>query len=358
MLSLVASKTTNSVIITNSEDRIEWVNDAFTRVTGYSLSTVKGRFPGEILQGPKTSPATVKKIETNRKAKVSFAEEILNYTIAGEEIWFLMEVTPVLDQQGNLVRMIGILTDITEKKRTEEDLHKLAQDLSRQNQDLQQFTYMVSHNLRAPIANAMGLIDVLSSIDKSDPFFDDSMAMLQSSVKHLEQITADMNSILTFRDKNSLQSTEVINLQTLIEDAIKDFDDHRTSSASEIINNVSPEISFKGNRGFLHNVFTNLLSNAIKYRSDDRKLKVVVDARSENGNIHITLSDNGIGFNSHKVKNQLFKLYKRFHSDKGEGRGIGLFLVKTAVDAMNGTIQVESTPGNGTTFKITLPDQV
>lgn len=357
MLSLVASKTTNSVIITDSEDRIEWVNDAFTRVTGFPLSKAKGRYPGELLQGPNTSASTVKRIETNRKAKVSFAEEILNYTIAGEEIWFLMEVTPVLDQHGKLIRMIAILTDITEKKKNEEDLYKLAQDLSRQNQDLQQFTYMVSHNLRAPIANAMGLLEVLGSIDKADPFFDDSMAMLQSSVRHLEQITADMNSILTFRDKNSLCSLEEIELRTLVNDALKDFEDYRSCSVSEIINNVSPEVCFKGNRGFLHNIFSNLLSNSIKYRSEERRLRIIIEAHIENRNVHISVSDNGIGFNALKVKNQLFKLYKRFHADRGEGRGIGLFLVKTAVDAMNGTIKVESAPGAGTTFRIVIPDQ-
>lgn len=355
MLSLVASKTTNGVIITDAEDRVEWVNTAFTRVTGYHLSKIAGLVPRTFLQGPGTSEATARRIESNRKAKVSFAEEVLNYTITGTPIWFLIEVTPLLDHEGNLLRTITIQTDITEKKKIEDELYKLTQDLSRQNQDLQQFTYMVSHNLRSPIANAKGLLELLAVMDKTDPFFDDSLAMLQSSVQHLEQITADMNSILTFRDKNSQQSAESINLRSFLKDSIKDFQDFRTCSLTQINNKVNSDLCVKGNRGFLHNIFTNLISNSIKYRSEERKLQIDLDAWRSNDQVYITLQDNGIGFDSDKLKNQLFKLYKRFHTDREDGRGIGLYLVKTAVEAMNGKISVESTPGVGTKFMIAFP---
>jgi PAS domain S-box-containing protein len=355
MLSLVASKTTNGVTITDAEDRIEWVNAAFTRVTGYPLSKVIGTTPASFLQGPDTSEAAALRIQNNRKAKVSFAEEILNYTINGSPIWFLIEVTPLLDPEGNLMRTITILTDITEKKKTEQEMFKLTQNLSRQNQDLQQFTYMVSHNLRSPIANCKGLLELLACIDKADPFFDDSMEMLQSSVVHLEQITADMNSILTFRDKNSQATAEMINLRSFLKDSVKDFQDFRSCSLTQINNRVSAEISVKGNRGFLHNIFTNLISNSIKYRSDERNLQIDLDAWQSDGMVYITLQDNGLGFDSGKLKNQLFKLYKRFHTDREEGRGIGLYLVKTAVEAMNGKIDVESSPGMGTKFMISIP---
>ncbi len=355
MLSLVASKTTNGVIITDAADRVEWVNAAFTRVTGYPLSRIRGAVPATFLQGPETSPATALRIENNRKAKVSFTEEIQYHTITGDPIWFRMEVTPLLDQEGNLVRTITIQTDITEKKRTEQEMYKLTQNLSRQNQDLQQFTYMVSHNLRSPIANCKGLLELLSGIDKTDPFFDDSLQMLHSSVEHLEKITADMNSILTFRDQNIQSEPESVNLRSFLKDTVKDFQDFRSCSLTQINNKVPADLFVKGNRGFLHNIFTNLISNSIKYRSDERKLQVDLDAWYADGLVYITLADNGLGFDSDKLKNQLFKLYKRFHTDREEGRGIGLYLVKTAVETMNGRIDVESTPGVGTKFMISIP---
>lgn len=355
MLSLVASKTTNGVIITDAEDRIEWVNAAFTRVTGYPLSKIRGTVPASFLQGPETSPAAALRIEHSRRAKLSFTEEIVYHTITGDPIWFRIEVTPLLDQEGNLVRTITIQTDISDRKRSEQEMYKLTQDLSRQNQDLQQFTYMVSHNLRSPIANCRGLLDLLSGIDKTDPFFDDCLKMLHSSVAHLERITADMNSILTFRDENSQSGPESINLRSFLKDTVKDFQDFRSCSLTQINNKVSPELFVTGNRGFLHNIFTNLISNSIKYRSDERNLQIDLHAWKDDGQVFITLQDNGLGFDSDKLKNQLFKLYKRFHTDREEGRGIGLYLVKTAVEAMNGKINVESTPGVGTKFMISIP---
>jgi PAS domain S-box-containing protein len=119
LLSLVASQTDNAVVITGRDRKIEWVNDGFTRITGYAADEVLGRGPGEILQGPGTDPATVERIRRRLQEKSSFSEEILNYRKNGEPYWLSLNVTPVLDDAGEVERFIAIESDISERK-TEE----------------------------------------------------------------------------------------------------------------------------------------------------------------------------------------------------------------------------------------------
>ncbi len=115
-LSLVADNTDNSVVITTKEGLIEYVNDGFTRLTGYTLEEVKGTKPGSLLQGKDTSKETKKRISEKLKAKEPFYEEILNYNKSGESYWISLAVNPVFDENGELEKFIAIQANITETK--------------------------------------------------------------------------------------------------------------------------------------------------------------------------------------------------------------------------------------------------
>ncbi len=121
-LSLVASNTENAVIITDKNGYTEWVNDAFTRITGYELEEVKGNKPGHVLQGPDTDPETVQRIRKQLLEKRSFTEEILNYHKDRHSYWLSLSITPILDEKNQVDRYIAIESDITERKRAEESL--------------------------------------------------------------------------------------------------------------------------------------------------------------------------------------------------------------------------------------------
>lgn len=118
LLSRVASETQNMVIITDSRERIEWVNKAFTQITGYSKDEALGKNPGNLLQGPETDEQTVKRIAQKIREKKSFSEEILNYTKEGKAYWLKMDVTPITDEKGNVSQFFSIQEDITEQKNT------------------------------------------------------------------------------------------------------------------------------------------------------------------------------------------------------------------------------------------------
>jgi PAS domain S-box-containing protein len=118
-LSLVASKTQHSVVISDAQGRIEWVNDAFTELTGFGLDAIIGRKPGDLLQGPKTDPTTVREIRSKLAAHKSIATEIVNYSATGREYWIELKIDPVFGEQGQLSNFIATQVDITERKLAE-----------------------------------------------------------------------------------------------------------------------------------------------------------------------------------------------------------------------------------------------
>lgn len=132
-LSLVADNTDNSVVITNKEGLVEYVNDGFTRLTGYTLEEVKGKKPGKMLQGEDTSKATIQRISEKLRKKEPFYEEILNYNKAGESYWISLAVNPVFNEQGELEKFIAIQANITETKSEAIDYACKMEAISRSN---------------------------------------------------------------------------------------------------------------------------------------------------------------------------------------------------------------------------------
>ena len=256
--------------------------------------------------------------------------------------WLEVKAFPSEDQ------LSVYFADITDKVRSQEEM-------CRQHKDLQQFTYIVSHNLRAPLANALGLVDLLGSVpfDSSDYYA--ALANLRTSVLQLDVVLRDMNTILSIRDQQDVSQPEMVSLADVVQQASNNLQEPLQQQAGEMVINIAPELRVHGNRAYLYSIFFNLLSNAMKYRSPARPLRVdvTVTPRAQGG-LDLVVADNGLGFDLEQAGADVFRLYKRFHTDK-PGRGIGLYLVKNHVEAMGGTIQVVSNVDVGTCFSIYLP---
>ena len=125
-LALVASWTDNAVVLTDPEGRIEWINEGFTRLTEYELEEVVGRRPGDFLQGPDTNPQTVAYMRDQLAREEGFNVELINYTKSGRRYWVQMEIQPIRDEEGQLVRFMGIESDITERWLAEETLRNIS----------------------------------------------------------------------------------------------------------------------------------------------------------------------------------------------------------------------------------------
>ncbi|WP_192821557.1 PAS domain-containing sensor histidine kinase [Rufibacter sp. LB8] len=355
--SLLATVTVNGVLITNKERRVQWVNDSFCRLTGYTLEEAVGQKVSELLHGPATDARTVNAIRQKMERGEAITTEILNLKKNGEEIWFSMEIIPIRDKAGEVTGYVSTQTDITDKKRTESELLQLTKELYRHNRNLQQFTYIVSHNLRAPVANAVGLSNLLLEQDHSTGVFQKTLSHLNITVKQLDSILQDLNMILSVQDQHHTVEKEPVLLAEVCQQAISILQDALQECAGQVHLQVQEDLVIHTKRAYLYSILYNLLSNAIKYRSPNRPLEVTLKAfGGELQGAVIYFSDNGLGMDLDRVGSQVFKLYKRFHRNI-EGKGMGLFLVKSHVEVLGGDIKVSSKVDKGTSFTIFLkPD--
>lgn len=355
-LSLVASKTTNGVIITDKNGKVEWVNNSFMKLTGFNLDELLNQDPIEVLQGPETNKDDIINLKRLLSLAIPFSEELLTYKKNGEKIWTAADITPILNDAEEIDKFIVIYTDISDRKFAEEKLLQMNENLVRHNRDLQQFTYIVSHNLRAPVANMVGLTKILPKLNTAEPSYTKALTSLDKSVLRLDAVICDLSEILSIKSPEGKEATEPVELLSLSKEIVQCL--HETTSAEQetIELDIAEGLVLPAKKAYLHSIIHNLLLNAIKYCSEERPLRILLKVEHSPEGTLLQVQDNGLGMDMEAVGPHIFKLYKRFHVHT-EGKGLGLYLVKSQVEAMGGTINVESTLGQGTTFRIFFRNQ-
>ena len=256
------------------------------------------------------------------------------------------------DASGRTTRMIGAMQDITPRKQAEHQQQLLAEKLIGQNADLQQFTYIVSHNLRAPLANALGFSDLLARVDKHSEVFDTSLQNLRTSLQLLDEVLTDVNDILSVRDEQAGYRAEPVALAAVCQQALQGLHEALQAAGGQLRIAIPAALRVAGSRAYFHSIFHNLIANAIKYRADARPLVIDIAATdTPTEGLTVTVRDNGSGFDRQQAGDTVFQLYRRFHAGQG-GRGIGLYLVRAHVEAMGGQVAVASRPNEGTEFTL------
>lgn len=256
------------------------------------------------------------------------------------------------DDDGRTIRMIGAMQDVSERKAAEQRQQKLARELHQQNAHLQQFTYLVSHNLRAPLANAAGFAGLLDRFPRDSAAFAQHLAHLRTSLRQVDEVLLDLNAILAAGEQGPLPDPVPVPLGAVLRQVLAKLAPDLAGCGGEVVAQLSEELRLPGRRAYFDSIFLNLLSNAIKYRAAGRPLRVLVSAHADAaGVVTITVADNGAGFDAERAGEAVFQLYRRF-SATASGRGIGLFLVKTHAEAMGGQVSVSSAVGQGTTFTL------
>lgn len=264
--------------------------------------------------------------------------------------WIELTLIPFL-KENRLTRVDGVVNDITKRKAAENEREVIMEELMKTNADFKQFSYITSHNLRSPLSNIQGILN-LFDFDEKDVHNRQMLDMLKVSAQQLEATIADLNQILVIKNNVNLNPTYLI-----LEDSFKKVIQTFNSAINEIGGKVMTD--FKSpivmlNKIYLESIFINLISNAIKYRSPDRLLVLQVEtSEEENSYVKMKFSDNGMGIDLNRHKDKVFGLYQRFHEGI-DGQGMGLFIMKSQVEASGGKIVIESEPGVGTTFILTL----
>lgn len=236
-------------------------------------------------------------------------------------------------------------------KRTKE-LSDSNLELIKQNNQLEQFGYIVAHNLRSPVARLLGLSNLITGKKMDQENDQQAILQLQASVEELDTTITDLNAILKIK-KGIHTSYEEVSFPDRLEKVKNILQDKIQESNATIEDSFSIQTCF-AIPAYIESILYNLISNAIKYRALDRLPVIQIGTSRHEDQILLNVQDNGIGIDLEKQKEKVFTLYQRFHHHV-EGKGLGLFLVKTQVEALNGSIELESNVNIGTTFKIYLP---
>lgn len=359
LLESVITNTNDSVMIAEAEPfdepgpKIVYVNAAFTKMTGYSSEEVIGKSP-RILQGPKTDKDELKRMRECMQRWESCEITVINYKKSGEEFWINLSIKPVADATGWFTHWIAVERDVTERKNNELEREQIIAELSQNNKDLKQFSYVTSHNLRAPIANLLGLTSLIDQYKISNKSLKQIIDGVRQSALMFDDTVKDLSKVLIIKDQTNIIKEEV-SFVVVIENVLKQLsiamDDHTVKIYYEFSD--APFALFTPS--YMESVFLNLFTNAIKYQSPKRKLKIDIVSNVIDGCVILKFKDNGIGIDTEKYKDKLFKLYQRFH-DNPDGKGLGLYLVKSQLEALGGSIAVESEVGMGTTFIMKFPE--
>jgi PAS domain S-box-containing protein len=360
-LSLVASKTDNAVVISNSRGLVEWVNDAFYRMTGYSLEEMQGKNPRTILQGPETDPQTFERISQLLAAKINFTEEILHYRKNGQPYWVSMNVTPILNDEGEVVRYISVQNDVTERKYKQEELRHAKEAAEAASISKSQFLAVMSHEIRTPLNAIIGMTDLALHTGMTPEQYE----FLKTVQTNSEALLYLINDILDF-SKIEAGQMDIDRLafdpRRIIEEVAELLSVRAGCKHIELICEIDEALPGRvlGDPNRLRQIVLNLASNAIKF-TDEGEVVIHLEAAYSSDqttvDLHCFVTDTGIGI-ANTNKEQIFeKFYQADASTtrKYGGSGLGLSISKLLAELMHGRLWFESELGKGSTFHCRIP---
>jgi PAS domain S-box-containing protein len=354
-LSLVASKTQHSVVITDADGKIEWCNEAFVRLTGFETNGVIGRKPGEFLQGEMTDSEVVAKIREALQARVSIATEIVNYHASGKPYWIELKIDPVLDEAGNLSNFIATQVDISDRKRSEENLQQAKLAAEQASKAKSDFLAAMSHELRTPLNGVIGMTELLSDTGL-EPRQQRFVDVCRKSGQNLLMLINDILDFSKIESGKLELDSHPFELMQLIREAME-LIAHRAEEKDLQVRFRSEHpapLCLIGDSHRIRQVLTNLLSNAVKF-TDEGMISVIVEPMEitdQRAQVRVRVKDTGIGIPEDRLQ-FLFKEFSQVDqsaSRRFNGTGLGLSISKNIIETMGGTIGVKSTEGLGSEF--------
>jgi len=360
LLETVITQTKDTVIITEASGintdipNIVYVNPAFTKMTGYAAEDVIGKSPS-IFMSKYSVKNELKKLAEALKKKEEFSFESINKRRNGEEYWVNFMMIPITDKDNIHSHWISIQRDISVEKEREKEREHLISELTQNNKDLKQFSYITSHNLRAPLSNLTGLLNLVEDIPIENLELKEIINGFSKSTNQLNETINDLVNVIIIKDSPSIQKENIV---------IKDIFENVFNQLSFLIRlkkpiikmNLDEKETINLNKSYIESILLNLMTNSLRYFDPKKQLKIQIASKKTDNETILTFKDNGIGIDLERNKDKIFGLYQRFH-DYPDSKGLGLYLVKSQVESMGGKISVESHVGEGTTFTITFKNK-
>jgi PAS domain S-box-containing protein len=349
-------------IVHNMDMRIIEANDSAIKEFGFSRNELLQKKLIDLQYKSDPEP-TIQNVENKRRKRKLTVEK--NFRRKDGSI-FIADVTPCMYIINDRPVIHVHLQNITERKQAEEKMQKLntaleneitkaelnAKQIELKNRELEEFAYVAAHDLKAPVINLNLLIEMINADNISGEKDLQLFNKLKNNVEQVYKTVYTLNDVINFKTtlkdkKERLEFEKVFDeVKQSISEQIKSSNTHLDVDFSECAQIDYPPIH-------LRSVMQNLLTNSVKYKNPDKLLKIQVKTFKLNGSICLTVRDNGLGFDDEKYGGKVFGLFKRLHTHV-EGKGVGMYMVKSIVEAHGGRIIVKSKPNEGALFTIYL----
>lgn len=367
-------------IYSGEEMNYEYVNRGALKNLDYSTAEMRDLHPWDILPefNDNTFIYAITPLINKKKEKIVL--ETIHQRKNGSQ--YPVEVHLHVHHHQQRMLFVAVVIDISDRKKQEKALmklnnqlrrraselansnieleqfaierEKLVQELTSHNNDLRQFSYITSHNLRAPLSNIIGLLYLFEDLKIQNVQYQELLHGVQVSARQLQETIDDLGHIISIKNSPAV-AKEKLSLAVVLDNVLLQVKLISGLKDPEVSVDFSQAPTVNFNKTYLESVLLNLMTNAIKYRSPRRPLHINIRTERVDNKTLLIFADNGIGINVNRYKDRLFGLYQRFHPEK-EGKGIGLFLVKTQMEAMGGKITIKSRVGEGTTLTLTFTD--
>jgi PAS domain S-box-containing protein len=358
-LSFVASKVNNAVVINDANNHVTWVNDAFEKITGFTLEDLRGKRLGDLITGPETDLELLGKAREFIRQNRSFTVDLLAYRKDKKEIWLSIYNTVVLNDEGNVDVEVEIIIDITDKKKAEAEMMQAKEQALQLSEAKEMFLSVMSHEIRTPLNAVIGMTHLLLDNNPSPSQVAD-LNILKFSSENLLNI---INDILDFT-KIETGNMQLESIPLSIKDLAADILVSLQVSAREKGNNLELSIDDRipedilGDRTRLYQIFINLLGNAVKFTTNGniRLIARLVHETDAGVEIYFEIKDNGIGIPQDKLS-YIFETFTQAKTDisrKYGGTGLGLAITKKLLRLYNSDILVKSEEGIGTVFSFVI----
>lgn len=365
-LSKVASETDNAIIIFDSNGNMQWVNDGFTRMYGYTFDQF-GHLHGQNIFKTSQNENIIDAIKICMSEKKSIVYENKTKTRDGKEIWVNTTLTPVVNKKGETINLIAIDSDITKQKIAEAEIYQQKKEIEEQRDQLalsnatqNKFYRIIAHDLRNPIStfssSTASILQVFDSLgkEKTRRFIEELNKLSQNTFNLLENLL-DWSSCKTGQMPFN---PEMLDITTIINENLELIAPKIQAKKIAIHTHIKENIAFFADENMIKTIIRNLLSNAIKFTPENGKIKINIFDNEEQ--VFISIEDNGVGINQNDL-NKLFRIevhHTTLGTSNEKGSGLGLLLCKEFVEKNNGHISVNSIPGVGSTFTLIFKKQL
>ncbi len=343
-------------LVSTKDLTIRFANPKFLEMFGYKEDEILGQHVSVINASTEMDPMeTALQIANKLELEGFWQGEVLNKKKSGEIFWCNVVISSFNHKLYGEV-YISIQSDISSRKRDEQNLKQINQSLQEKNEEMMDFFHTISHDFQAPLRKISIFSDRLENEEKSlGEKGEDYLRRLQTSLARMNELMESLVDYNLISSPKNIQMSS-ININEIIEQVIQDLEIELKESDAKV--EIANLVSLEANPFNIRGLFHNLISNSLKYRKSGVPPLIKISGQYppiQNGYYEIYVEDNGIGFDE-KHTERIFKPFERLHGiNEYSGIGIGLALCKKIVEQHNGKIDVKSIVNKGTTFKITLP---